>query len=123
MYQLIHDVEVEQVGFCLADNGLYGASPDGIVKGKKKGIEIKCPISSTIVKYMIDKDALVSEYFQQVQGGMHVTWFETWDLIGYYPGLKPVIITIERDDKFQKALSVELGKFCAELKEVIAKIR
>jgi len=43
--------------------------------------------------------------------------------MSYYPGLKPLIIRVERDEKFLKVLKVELELFVRELTEVIKKIR
>ena len=42
---------VTQVGFCIHDEG-YGASPDGLV-GEDGLVEIKCPILSTHIEYLI----------------------------------------------------------------------
>lgn len=119
LYQLINNVEVQEVGFCLA-NG-YGASPDGLV-GEKGLLEIKCPTIAVHVGYLLD-NALPVEYFQQIQGQLLVTGREWVDFMSYYPGLKPLIIRIARDKKFLSILKKELEIFCAELKEVIKKIR
>lgn len=119
LYQIVNDVEVEQVGFCLAEG--YGCSPDGLV-GKDGMLEIKCPSVSVHVEYLL-KGKLPTAYFQQVQGQMLVTERKFCEFISYYPGIKPFIIRVERDEEFLAKLEVELEKFCAELKETINKIR
>ena len=120
-YELTNNVEVEQVGFCLEDTGLYGASPDGLVNSDGL-VEIKCPQSQTHVSYMI-KGGLDTEYYQQLQGQLLVTGRRYVDIISYFPGLKPMIIRVVRDEKFLKALRVELDVFCIELQDVIRKIK
>jgi len=121
LYNLITEQEVVEVGFCLA-NG-FGCSPDGLV-GKKGLVEIKSPIMATHVGYLLDHFATPpAEYFLQLQGQLLVTDRDWVDFMSYYPGLKPLIIRVKREEKFLKALKIELEVFCAELKEVIAKIK
>lgn len=50
-YEFLYDVEVQQVGFCLSDDG-YGCSPDGLI-GEDEGQEIKCPNLATHVEYLV----------------------------------------------------------------------
>jgi len=120
-YEFKKDVEIKQVGFCVSDDETHGASPDGLV-GDKGLIEIKCPLITTHVGYLI-KNTLVTDYFQQVQGQMFVTGRDWTDLLSYYPGLRPVLIRVERDEEFIMNLRVELRMFCEELNEVINKIK
>ena len=119
LYELISGQEVAQVGFCLAEG--YGASPDGLVATEGL-LELKCPIIATQVGYLLD-NTLPTDYFQQVQGQLLVTGRKWVDFVSYYPGLKPLIIRVKRDEGFLKALKVELELFIGELKEVISKIR
>jgi len=119
LYQLISGLEVQEVGFCLAEG--YGASPDGIV-AEKGLLELKCPILATHVGYLLS-NSLPSEYFQQVQGQLLVTGREWVDFFSYYPGIKPMITRVVRDEKFLEILKKELKEFCKELKEVIKKIK
>ncbi len=121
LYKMLYDVEVQEVGFCLADNGLYGCSPDGLV-GKDGGLEVKCPLIHTHVGYMI-KGELLKDYYQQAQGSLFVTGRKWWDIMSYYAGLKPVIIRVLPDKAFHKALEIELTLFCKELEELVVKIK
>lgn len=120
-YEFNKDVEVKQVGICISDDGTHGASPDGLV-GDDGNLEIKCPIIATHVGYLL-KGNLLKDYFQQVQGQMFVTDRKWTDLLSYYPGLKPVLIRVERDEEFIMNLRVELRMFCEGLNEVINKIK
>jgi hypothetical protein len=85
-------------------------------------IEIKCPLLTTIVAYHINGN-LVEDYFQQLQGQLLVTGREWVDIIAYYPAFKPLIIRVNRDENFTRALIAELHVFCVELDEITEKLR
>jgi len=121
LYQLITGNEVQEVGFCLADDSKYGASPDGMITGKGS-IELKCPKLATHVEYLLNNE-LPTEYFQQVQGQLLVTGYEWVDFMSYYPGIKPLIIRVNRDKKFLRTLEAELVIFYDELIELVKKLR
>jgi putative phage-type endonuclease len=122
LYELMSGVEVEQVGICYQDEERkYGASPDGLV-GESGLLEIKCPTLHVSVKYLL-AGSLPTDYFQQVQGQLFVTGREWVDFMSYYPGLKPMVVRVQRDEKFIAALKNELDAFCDRLDEVEAKLR
>ena len=121
LYEVVTDETVSEVGFCLSDDGKHGASPDGLV-GDNGTIEIKCPNLATHVEYLLD-GGLPKTYFQQVQGQLFVAEREWADFVSYYPAMNPLIVRVERDDKFLKALENELNEFCEKLAEVIKKIK
>jgi putative phage-type endonuclease len=122
MYELMTGNEVDIVGVCYPDeNKLYGCSPDGLIS-KDKSLEIKCPGSAVHVGYLLD-GGLPTEYFQQVQGQLLVTGRKWVDFFSFYPGIKPLLIRVERDEKFIKALMVELEVFCKELDKTTERIR
>lgn len=122
LYEMLQS-DVKEVGFCLSDCGQFGCSPDGLV-GDEGGLEIKCPLLSTHIDYIINSNNEVpSEYFQQVQGSLYVTGRKWWDFLSYYPGIRPLIIREEPNDQFQKALDKELKLFCEELNDLVEKIR
>lgn len=122
LYELMYDVKVEQVGLCYPDEKkLYSCSPDGLV-GEDGLLEIKCPISSTAAAYIIE-GGLNTDYFQQCQGQLLVTGRQYVDLFSYYPGIKPHIIRIERDEKFLGLLRKELEWFCEGLDAAVEKIK
>lgn len=122
VYELINNVEILKVGLCIEEGEtVYAASPDGLV-GKDGLIEIKCPQITTHVEYLL-KTELPTEYFQQVQGQLLVTNRKWNDFISYYPGMKPLIVRVQRDEKFIKALKIELEVFCKELNQLIERIK
>ena len=122
MYELITGFEVLQVGVCYPnEKKLYGCSPDGLV-GKDGALEIKCPTAPVHVGYLL-ANVLPVDYFQQTQGQLLVTGCKWVDFFSYYPGLKPLIIRIKPDEKFIKALQIELEIFCKELDDIVEKLR
>jgi predicted phage-related endonuclease len=122
LYTLITGRKVEEIGFCRTEGEtIYGCSPDGLV-GDSGLLEIKCPTIAVHVNYLLE-NLLPLDYYQQLQGQLLVTGRQWVDFMSYYPGLKPLIVRVKRNEQFLKALDELLKVFCAELKEVIKKIR
>lgn len=120
-YELVSDVVVQTVGICYPnENKKYSCSPDGLV-GEDGGLEIKCPSMAVHVGYLIE-GVLPTEYFQQVQGNLLVTGRKWWDFVSYYPGLKPLMLRVYRDEEFIKKLDLALENFCEELDAVTKRI-
>lgn len=121
LYELISGQSVRQVALVYKDaSKSVACSPDGLLEAS--GLEIKCPMLKTHVKYLLD-DKLPSEYFVQVQGSLWVCGFDTWDFMSYVPSMPPFIITVKRDDDFISKLETEMIKFLRELKEVYEKLK
>ena len=122
LYGIIRKVKVEKTGLYLTEGRcVYGASPDGKVKNQKRLLEAKCPIMKTHVYYLY-KNQLPLDYFQQTQGQNLVTGMAV-DFMSYYTGLKPLIISVKPDLKFQAKLKRELELFCAELDRIVRIIK
>ena len=121
-YELMTGATVETVGVCFYDDKrLFACSPDGLI-GKDGAIEIKCPSPAVHVGYILD-GTLPTDYFQQVQGQLLVTGRKWVDFFSFYPGLKPLLIRVKPDEKFLKALRIELEVFCKQLDDVVEQIR
>ena len=95
--------EVRQVGLVWGENKSCHASPDGL--RETAGLEIKCPMIKTHVKYLLEK-TFPMDYFQQVQMGMYVTGLKKWYFMSYYEGLKPFIVECVPDGRFQNGVIV-----------------
>ena len=122
LYELIYDVEVKTTGLCYANElKRYSCSPDGLV-GEDGIIEIKCPLIHTHIEYLLS-GKLPTAYIQQVQGGLYITSREWCDFMSYYPGLKPMIVRVERDENFISRLAHALDRFTTELAETIEKLK
>ena len=131
LYELMFDVEVQRVGLIYPDEQRkYCCSPDGLVvipTGMNEsytdhGLEIKCPLIHTHVGYLL-AGKLPTIYIPQVQGSMLTTGLNRWDFMSYYPGLKPLIVNVKRDDKYCGLLANALDSFNAELEKTVEKLK
>jgi len=121
-YEVFHDVEVRQVGFCFFDERRrFGSSPDGLI-GDDGGLEIKTAEPHVQVN-RLRKGWSQAEHWQQIQGNLLCTNRKWWKAMSYCENLDPIILHIERDDKFCAQLRVALESFCDELDAVTNKLR
>jgi len=105
---------VEQVGFIKTDDGIFGASLDGII-GADGASEYKCFVSpSSLMPIILDDD--ISDCVHQVQGAIWLATRKWCDFCLYCPALENAGIDfirhrIIRDDKFIDAMVLKLLKF------------
>jgi len=120
--------EIFEVGFCLSSRWHFlGLSPDGFV-GSNGAIEIKCPDTSTHVKY-IRENSLPKDYLWQVVNYFLVNEDLEWlDFVSFDDRftLKPLhIIRINRldiQDRINEA-TYKLDFFWEKVETLIAKIK
>ncbi len=124
-YEMECGLDVRQVGFIKTDDDRFGASPDGLILGIDGnpigGLELKCPLPKTQVKYLVSGD-LPDEYKWQVHGSLIVSGLSFWDFVSYCPGLEPLRIRVE-PDKDTEALKAELEKFWVKYQKTLAAVR
>jgi hypothetical protein len=108
------------VGFIQHDTLMAGCSPDRLVVGKKKGVEVKCVLTHVQVETILS-GGYPSEHKAQIQGGMWITGFEEWDFASYSPDMpkhrRLYVYTVKRDEAYIKQLEAEvpLPRFLAEV--------
>jgi len=122
IYELMKDVEVEQVGF-IEHNEYIGCSPDGLVS-EVGGVEIKC-YDDKCYLYLITEGekAISSDYMWQIQMNLLITGREWWDFVAYNPNFsKPIFIhrIYPNEEKFK---ALKIGFIVAEekIKQLINK--
>jgi hypothetical protein len=120
-YEFINDVEVKQVGMIFNDDMTIGISPDGLI-GENGGLEIKCPKSSTLVKYMLD-GVLPLEYKPQVMGSLWISEREWWDFLAFHPSMDFFQIRVYRDEEYIKKMAQHIGDFVDELQNNFEKLK
>ena|SRR6478736_4110217 len=120
-YEFRFGVTVEQVGFCLSDDGKIGCSPDGLI-GDLCGLEIKCPTPPTHCRYLLEQ-RVPPDYMAQVHFSMYVTGRPSWTFVSYSPYLPPLVVTTFRNDAIQEVIRDTLAKFIPQLDEAETKIR
>lgn len=91
-YEMAFGCEILEQPFLIADwCDQAGASPDGKIKGTKKGLEIKCPFNpvnhtkNLMIKSAEDLKKISPEYYWQTQMEMAVSGFESLDFVSFHP--------------------------------------
>ncbi|WP_163557538.1 lambda exonuclease family protein [Halomonas sp. NO4] len=113
-HELQSGLMVERAGFVVTDDGLFGASADGLIE-PDGGSEYKCFIAPDKLRaFHIDGD--VSEVIDQVQGCMWITGRRWWHIGLYCEALEPVGKQLwwrefARDDTYIEALASDLREF------------
>ena len=120
-YEFDQDVTVQRVGFITDDNHTVGCSPDRLV-GDEGLLEIKAPLPHTQVEYWISGE--IHERFRpQLQGQLFVSQRSWVDILCWHDVLPKVVMRIDPDEKFIKALDHELQIFNYFIDRVMEKIR
>lgn len=105
---------VQPAGFVMTEDGSFGASADGLIDDDG-GAEYKCLVSPEKLRQVyLSRD--LSDFTDQVQGGMWITGRKWWHFVVYCPAMAPIerdveIWTIERDDNYIEAMEVDLLAF------------
>lgn len=110
------DLTCREVGFVTDDKEAIGCSPDRLVNGT--GLEIKCPMHTTHVKYLIDyhnKGIMPPEYYAQVQGTMWIMDLPEYWFMSFHPDLPNLIMKVPRDDKYIAGLQAAIEKLLEDL--------
>ena len=123
--ELRFNATINQTGFIVeefAENNQFGCSPDGLI-GDDVGIEIKCPLPSTHVNYLLNENHFINDYFLQCVGSLLVTKRKKWILCSYYPGLKEKIVEIEHSKSLEENVIKKIIEFNELKNKTIAKIK
>ena len=117
------DLEVEKVGFCYDPelSNMIGFSPDGFLKGRTSGLEIKCPLPHTHLGYL-RKGKLPTAYRAQVHGAMAISGAREWYFMSYCPKLPTLTLRIERNG-YTDALRECLKGFSAMYQEQLSDLQ
>lgn len=115
LYAMVRDVEPQQVGF-LRRGGL-GCSPDSLI-GDSGMLEIKTKLPKLQLRALFAGE-LPEEHKPQVQGQLMVAAREWNDFVSYWPGIKPLIVRVYRDEPYIASLKVAADEFLADLAAVI----
>lgn len=133
-YELKTGNMAEEAGVCFTDDGVFGYSTDGMVNpqieviegvevflGTEGLIEIKCPVDGLKV-LNIWRTGDVSEYWEQMQGGMWITGAKWCDFIMFVPELANVgrdvyIQRVVRDEDFIASMERRLLAFAQRVEQ------
>lgn len=107
-------VFIDAAGFVCTDDLKFGASADGFID-LDGGVEIKCLVDPSRIRNVILNND-ISEYMDQIQGGMWITGRKWWQFALYCPALEPVGLhlwmkRVERDDNYINEMELDLLEF------------
>jgi hypothetical protein len=126
-YEVKRDVVVDEVAFVQHDWLRCGASPDGLVRGRRRGCEFKSPKETTHACYLLNPQALVDEYFGQVQTNIWLLGYEDWDICSYHPDfegdMQLLVVNVPRDERYINALEAECMKAHSEVNLLVKQLR
>lgn len=119
MYCLVNDLDVQTVGFIR--NEIAGASPDALV-GNDGLLEIKTKLPHLQIEVLLSNE-VPSEHIAQIQGQLWISGREWADFVSYWPGIKPFIKRVHRDQAYIDQIFKAVGQFEAELRELMERVK
>lgn len=113
---------VDEAGFYMTEDGLFGLSPDGLIDDDGV-LEIKTMVSSdTLFTAVADGD--ISEYVDQCNGYLWLLGRQWVDLVLWAPDLNHMTITrIHRNEEAIEALEADLMAFAEMVNTYETKLR
>lgn len=124
-YEVWTNTTVEKspkIGFCISEDGKIGGSPDGIVKGMKRGLELKCVLPKTQARYLLE-DVLPDDHRGQVHGSLVYSNYDEWDFYSYCPGMAPFHKRVEPDAYTLQLSKIIYEEFLPRYELLFAKIK
>jgi YqaJ-like viral recombinase domain len=120
-YEFDQDVTVQRVGFITDGDHTVGCSPDRLVRDDGL-LEIKAPLPHTQVDYWLSGE-VNERFWPQLQGQLYVSQRSWVDILCWHDVLPKVVMRVQPDEKFIKALDRELRIFNQFIECVMEKIR
>jgi YqaJ-like viral recombinase domain len=120
-YSFTNDVDVRRVGFVTTDDGRLGCSPDGLIVGARRGLEIKCTLDENHMGIFIEGPG--DDYKPQVMANLAICELDIWDLYAFHPELPPVTIPTGRDEPYIARMDAALREFLDMRDAMLAKAR
>ena len=119
LYAFLRDVEPVEVGFI--KNGACGASPDFLIDHDGL-LETKDALAHIQIERLL-KGILPPEHKPQAQGQLMISQRSWLDWMSHSRGLPPLIVRVERDEKYIAGLRIDIADFNEELNQLVNKIR
>ena len=120
-----YGLDILPTGLVLTDDRKFGASADGLIN-HDGGAEYKCLISPEKIRAIL-LSGDISEYTDQVQGGMWLTGRTWWHFCLYCPALASVdraltVFRVDRNDDYIDAMESDLLRFDALVEDYKAQL-
>jgi hypothetical protein len=118
---------IEEEAFIYQDTKMRaGISPDGLISGKDKGLELKCPWSSKVWCAFAGRGEIKKEEIAQVQFSLMITGFDSWGFAKYDPRnincKKLHHVEIFRDEVMIEKLQKGLDEFIIDMDKSLNKL-
>jgi len=118
---------IEEEAFIYQDEKMRaGISPDGLITGKNKGLELKCPWSSKVWCSFAGRGEIKKEEVAQVQFSLMITGFNSWGFAKFDPRnvncKKLHFVEIFRDEVMISKLEKGLKEFIEDMDEALNKL-
>jgi putative phage-type endonuclease len=121
-FEIDNGLFVAQVGLIYLDElRQISCSPDGLIS-TDSGLEIKCPLPSTHVRYL-EGGKLPTQYKQQVQGSLWITGRKSWHFMSYHPAMPPLQLEIPRDEDYITKLASCVTEFNNQVNEIVGRLK
>lgn len=125
-YELMHGVEVEQIGFVPHPTiAMSGASPDGLIAALGM-IEIKCPNTSTHIETLLG-EPIADKYIKQIQWQLACTGRQWCDWVSYddrLPASMALFVKrVPRDNAMISDMEREVTAFLREVEDTVSQLR
>lgn len=125
VYEMMRDVEVQQVGTVQHPTiAMSCASPDGLV-GDDGLIEIKCPSVAVHIETLLS-EAIPAKYITQMQWQMACTGRQWCDFVSFDPRMpgemQLFVARIGRDDAAIRDLTTQIEVFLDEVADTVARL-
>lgn len=115
---------VSDVAFIYKDESMrVGCSPDGLINGEQKGLELKCPFSSSVYVAFASAGTIKKEEIIQCQFSMWITDYLTWGFAKFDPRMencrKLHVVEIERDEEMIAKIEKGYHEFVEDMDEML----
>ena len=123
LFEFVNGIELSQCAMIFSDEKKnWHISPDGFNLEKEVGWETKCPQLKEF-KATVDGNKLPTKHILQIQSSLALTGWDTWFFMSYFPGLKPFIIPVSRDESLIQIIKAEIRIFNRDLEKLIIKLK
>jgi predicted phage-related endonuclease len=115
---------VEDVAFIYRDESMRGGcSPDGLIVGEEKGLELKSPWSSAVFIAFAAAGTIKKEEVVQCQFSMWVTGYHSWAFAKFDPRnvncKKLHHVVVERDEEMMGKIESRYNDFIEDMDDML----
>jgi hypothetical protein len=110
---------------CPLSNYRVGVSPDGLIAGESKGLELKCPSNSTVFLDFVLDGTIKKEYIAQCQFTMWALGLDSYYFACYDPRMRGKMfhkVELVPDKKMFNKFDIEIPRFIKEFDQELSQL-